>query len=465
MRNPKLNKIARLAGVGCALLLPILALGDTAPLQSDAYINPGNGSNFGGLPGINVGGVAGSQGLLLFDVSGIPAGSAIASATLRFYVNSASVIGGVDVFAASAPWSESTVTGNSGLTPNGLVQGGIGIGGPGYVTVDVTAIVGAWINGTPNTGFLLNANPASTALTIDSKENSATSHAATLEIVLVGPTGAAGPHGATGSVGLTGPTGSTGPVGPTGTAGQAGAIGPTGANGPTGPLGPTGPTGSQGLAGPVGARGPTGPLGPTGPTGPAGNAGAAGAAGTTGSTGPIGPTGTTGPQGNTGSPGAAGATGPTGAAGAPGSIGAAGPTGSTGPSGATGATGPTGNQGPNGSQGPQGSAGAAFSNTFNATLISGGTAIADSATQHVFFVNNNTSAVTITLPSANVAGKFIRIVPTQAPAGSNIVTLQVAGSDKILQCCSPGFVSSVGVLRGFGLVSDGSGNWYTAENQ
>src|SRR3977135_4453396 len=113
MRRPILNKIARLAGVGCALLLPILALGDTAPLQSDAYINPGNGSNFGGLPGINAGGVAGSQGLLLFDVSGIPAGSAIASATLRFYVNSASVTGALDGFAGTGPWSEAHVTGQS----------------------------------------------------------------------------------------------------------------------------------------------------------------------------------------------------------------------------------------------------------------------------------------------------------------------------------------------------------------
>ena len=58
-------------------------------------------------------------------------------------------------------------------------------------------------------------------------------------------------------------------------------------------------------------------------------------------------------------------------------------------------------------------------------LISGGTAISGSATQHVFFVNNNGGPVTITLPPANVVGKFIRIMGTQAP-GVNIITLNTA---------------------------------------
>ena len=50
MRKPTFTKFFRLVGVSCLLLLPILAWADTAPLVGDAHINPGDASNFGGLP-------------------------------------------------------------------------------------------------------------------------------------------------------------------------------------------------------------------------------------------------------------------------------------------------------------------------------------------------------------------------------------------------------------------------------
>jgi hypothetical protein len=464
MRKRTFGKIVRLIGVGGALFLQTLAWGEAARLDGDSYINPGNGSNFGVLPGINVGGAAGSQGLLLFDVSGIPVGSTIAWARLKFYVDNVTGTGGMDVFTASTSWSESTVTGTSGVTPNVLVQGGIPVAGPGYITVDVTAATQLWINGGINTGFLIAANPSASSLTIDSKENAATSHAATLEIVLVGPAGSTGAQGATGSTGPAGPNGNAGLAGSTGAAGPAGAIGPTGVNGPAGPAGPTGATGALGAAGPAGPNGPTGSAGPnglTGSTGSTGNLGAAGPAGPIGPTGPAGPTGLAGPTGAQGSTGATGGTGPIGPTGATGNLGAAGAAGANGP---TGIAGPQGNQGATGAQGAQGPAGASFSNTFASALISGGTAIADGATEHVFFVNNNSGPVTIVLPHANVPGKFIRIAGTQAP-GSNLVTINAAGTDHFLVCCSPGFTTSIQTVRGTGWVSDGTGNWYQAEVQ
>jgi Collagen triple helix repeat (20 copies) len=466
MRIPTFSKIVRLIGVVSALLLPAFALGDTARLDGDSYINPGTGSNFGGLPGITVGGAAGSQGLLLFDVSGIPAGSPIASAKLRFYVNNVSAPGAIDVFTASMGWSESTVSGTSGLVPGVPVEAGIGVAGSGYITIDVTSATQSWINGDPNTGFLLNANPAVTAFSIDSKESASTSHPATLEIVLIGPRGATGPRGVTGSPGPTGPIGSLGPAGPNGVAGPTGPTGPAGASGPAGPTGLAGVTGSLGAGGAAGPRGPTGVPGPAGLTGLPGSRGALGAAGAAGARGPNGPTGPVGLTGLTGPPGVRGITGPTGLTGPIGPIGNPGTAGAAGPPGAAGATGAIGNQGPPGAAGPQGAAGATFSNVFSASLITGGTTIANDATGHVFFVNNNGGPVAITLPSASVVGKFIRIVPTLAPASSsNLVTVNVASGDKILNCCSPGFISSIQVVRGFGLVSDGSGNWYQAENQ
>ena len=99
---------------------------------------------------------------------------------------------------------------------------------------DVTSIVKDWINNIiPNHGFALIPNADDDInVTLDSKENTETSHPARLAIRLAG-------------VG----TGSEGPVGPTGPAG------PTSANGDIGPQG------SQGL---TGDTGPTGPIGPTG---------------------------------------------------------------------------------------------------------------------------------------------------------------------------------------------------------
>lgn len=461
MRIRIFNKIVRLIGVGGAFLLPVLAWGEAARLGGDSYITPGNGSNFGVLPGINVGGASGSQGLLLFDVSGIPANSTIAWARLRFYVNSVTVAGGVDVFTANTTWSESSVTGFSGVAPSTLVKGGIAVAGPGYVTVDVTSATQLWINGGINTGFFIAANPGATSLTIDSKESAATSHAATLEIVLLGPAGATGAQGTIGFTGPTGPTGSVGPIGSTGTAGSTGATGVTGPAGLTGLTGSTGALGAAGAAGLTGVTGATGPNGLTGSTGSTGNLGAAGPKGPIGPTGLIGPVGITGSAGAAGPTGITGATGPVGPTGATGNLGSAGIAGVNGQTGATGAPGFPGSTGP---QGALGSAGPAFSSTFAAVQISGGTAIAGTATEHVFFVNNNSGAVTITMPPANVAGKFVKIVGTQTP-GVNIITINAAGADHFLVCCSPGFTTSTSTVRGVGWISDGLGNWYLAETQ
>src|SRR5262245_34972866 len=160
MRISTFSNTTRLIGLGTLLLLPASAWADGVRLDGDCYINPGNASNFGGLPGIVVGGATGALGLLLFDVTAIPPGSVVAWARLRVYVNNVTAAGAVDLFTASAPWSEYTVTGISSIAPGVLVQGGIALSGPGYVTIDVTSAVQSWINGAVNTGFLIAANPA-----------------------------------------------------------------------------------------------------------------------------------------------------------------------------------------------------------------------------------------------------------------------------------------------------------------
>jgi hypothetical protein len=288
-----------------------------------------------------------------------------------------------------------------------------------WYRVDLTSLVKYLLNH-PEEGSNLSMQIETNAgkVEFDSQENTATGHAAFLDITLAGPTGATGPQGPTGPQGLQGPqgpTGGTGPQGATGDTGPQGPIGATGATGATGPTGATGnavlngatgPTGTDGadgdfwldtsthlLYGPktdgiwdifdavslVGPQGPTGAQGPTGDTGPQGSQGIQGIQGPTGDTGPQGPTGDTGPQGPTG---ATGETGPTGATGNAVLSGATGPTGTDGSNGdfwldtsahllygpkdagswgtgvsLVGPQGPTGAQGPTGDTGPQGSQG------------------------------------------------------------------------------------------------------------
>ena len=87
MKKPVFSKIIRLAAAGLALLLPALVWADTARLAGDTFINPGDGTNYGNLPNVNVGGATSSSGLLVFDLSTLSATSGVAWARLRVYVD------------------------------------------------------------------------------------------------------------------------------------------------------------------------------------------------------------------------------------------------------------------------------------------------------------------------------------------------------------------------------------------
>ena len=335
---------------------------------------------------------------LRLGLSSLPAGTVgadVSKATLRLWVDSTIRPGTFDVVQVTGAWSEGTLTGMNEPALGVTIASGVPItaqDSQSFVDVDVTSMVQSWLDGAPNLGVcLVGANGA--YFRIDSKENSKTSHPATLEVFLVGggstlqgPVGPQGPAGADGAPGPVGPQGPIGPAGVDGASGPMGPIGPTGPTGPTGPMGPMGPTGAdgapgaqgpagpagadgirglQGLPGPqgpigaTGADGAVGPMGPQSPAGPIGAPGAQGPAGADGATGPMGPAGPQGPMGATGADGAAGPMGPQGPAGPIGAPGAQGPAGATGPQGPVGATGPQGAQGPIGLTGAVGATGAA----------------------------------------------------------------------------------------------------------
>jgi hypothetical protein len=419
---------------------------------------------------IDIGGATTSEGLLQFDLSKLApgtTGASVSSATLRIFVDKVNTSGAIDIYAASAAWSEGTANGVTAPVPapGTAVQTGIAVSTADlFITVDATSQVIAWLNGSPNNGFIVTGE-GSTSVVLDSKENQSTSHPATLEISLIGP---AGSPGATGPAGPTGTAGTTGPVGPTGPTGSAG---PAGATGPAGPLGSTGPqgaTGATGASGPAGSSGPAGALGATGSTGSAGPIGPAGGFGPQGSTGPTGPNGVTGTVGATGNAGAAGTAGATGATGPTGSNGPAGPTGSAGsvgPTGARGNTGPNGSLGSAGPNGPAGATGASAANVWNfETAVASGTTILGTDAHRIILVNNSAGAATVTLPLASsAAGKLILIQGSATDTNTNTITISVQGSDHIVNHnsfnTSQGQIASCTVTGMAEFVSSGS-LWY-----
>jgi hypothetical protein len=470
MKMPIKPNAIRITAVSLAFFLPALLLGDGAPLAGDAYINPGDSASYGALPVIEIGGATNSEGLLQFDLSKLApgtTGASVSSATLRIFVDKVNTAGAIDIYAASAAWTEGTANGVTAPVPapGTPVQTGIGVSTPDlFIKVDATSQVIAWLNGSPNNGLIITGE-GSTSVVLDSKENQSTSHPATLEISLIGPAGspgATGPAGPTGAAGTTGPAGSTGP---TGSPGPAGATGPAGLPGSTGPQGATGATGASGPAGSSGPAGALGPAGSTGSTGPAGPAGSTGPQGATGPTSPNGIAGATGATGNAGAAGAAGATGTTGPTGNAGPAGSTGSAGSVGPTGARGNTGPNGSPGSAGATGAAGAAGASVTNAWNfESAVASGTTILSTDTHRMILVNNSAGAASVTLPLAGtVAGKLILIQGSATATNTNTITVNVQGSDHIVNHnsfnTSQGQITSCAVTGSAEFVSSGS-LWY-----
>ncbi|MBV8632095.1 MAG: collagen-like protein [Silvibacterium sp.] len=210
--------------------------------------------NFGNSVALIV--TSGSNTYIKFSLANLGSGitgSNTSKATLVLYTDAVLTSGTMDVYQVGGTWSEGTVTWNNAPALGNLILSAVPVTKTGYLSLDVTSTVQAWLNGAlTNNGIALVPSSGSQILaSFDSKENILTSHTAQLMPVLVsagpqGPQGLQGPAGATGATGLQGATGPQGPTGP---------IGPAGAQGPQGPQGVTGATGPIGLQGPQGPPG------------------------------------------------------------------------------------------------------------------------------------------------------------------------------------------------------------------
>jgi len=228
-------------------------------------------------------------------------GSDVSKATLKIYVGNVSTPGTIDVLLAAESWNEKTITGRTPPATGDLLATGVVVDANKkgqFLLVEVTSAVRQWLDTSTNYGLVLIAHDA-TSITLDSKENSQTSHEPELIIALNSRAGAQGPQGPQGPQGSQGPQGlqgERGEKGEAGATGASGAQGPAGAQGAQGPQGDRGEKGETGATGATGAQGPEGAQGPQGPTGPQGPQGVKGDTGAQGPQGPAGPAGSTGDE-------------------------------------------------------------------------------------------------------------------------------------------------------------------------
>ena len=243
------------------LLLAVVPAGvfaQSVTLTQDSSVIPGSAANYGKAATVTVGGPNGAQALAQFDLTALPSGTTsanIAKATLTLFVTKVVAAGTVNISVASGAWTEPGVNGLNAPTSAAAVASGVSVSAAGaFVSVDATAAVQSWLNGTTNNGFIVQAGDGVVNIAFDSKESITTSHPAVLAIAL----SSSGARGATGATGASGPAGPTGVTGATGT-GTTGATGPTGVGiqGNSGPAGPTRATGPQGVTGAAGGASST----------------------------------------------------------------------------------------------------------------------------------------------------------------------------------------------------------------
>jgi hypothetical protein len=141
-----------------------------------------------------------------FDLASIPAGADVSQATLKLYVNAVTTAGSFNVDYVNGTWAESTITSDLAPALGATIVSSVPITAADknqYILINVTQAVQAWLNGSEtNDGLALVANSTFNA-SFDSKENTATSHPAELDIVFTGGGTITGVTTASGS-GLTG---------------------------------------------------------------------------------------------------------------------------------------------------------------------------------------------------------------------------------------------------------------------
>ena len=198
--NTGIKYITKTAIINIFMLLAAASAFGQTVLVADSYtsLTSANG-NFGTNPALTVS--ANNAAFVKFNFAPyLFAGTSaddVSKATVKFYVSKVGSAGKIDLYPVLADWDEKTLTANNApaLGQIALTTPPIGKDAQGnYVTIDITELFKQWLgdgqNALPNYGFALAPHPtdANTPqlidISFDSKENSQTSHEASLALVL-----------------------------------------------------------------------------------------------------------------------------------------------------------------------------------------------------------------------------------------------------------------------------------------
>lgn len=172
----RISQFVILASLGTSML----AWAGDAPLLGDAYILSSNpGANFGTAATMFVG--SGATGMMEFNLTGV---SSVSKATLLIFCDRATAAGNISLATLTGPFVETTVNFNTGNSlvastfagPFAISAASVG----NYISVDVTTQVQAAV-GLGNIGFAI-VPDGTVVAQFDSKENTATSHPAQLQL-------------------------------------------------------------------------------------------------------------------------------------------------------------------------------------------------------------------------------------------------------------------------------------------
>jgi hypothetical protein len=222
MEMKRLDFLRTMIAAG-AFMAPAMGWAQQPLLTGDTQINSAATTTaYGSSTTLNISST--DSVLLQFNLADmLPSGTTAAQvlkARLIVFPDAITTGGTVNLYQVTSAWSEGTVTYATKPTIAATAAASLSCGvNNAFHDFNVTTLVQNWIT-TPASNFGVELQASGTTnLTIDSKENTNTSHPAVLEIDLSGPAGPAGPAGATGPQGPAGPKGATGAQGPKGPAG------------------------------------------------------------------------------------------------------------------------------------------------------------------------------------------------------------------------------------------------------
>ncbi len=190
---PMSRNCCAVCAVFVAAVLSISAVAQ-APPSADAYVTSTQPeANFGGSAFLPV--QVGTTSYIRLNLGVFPAGSTVAKATLRLYVNAVAAPGSFDVYQLGSGWTEKGVTSNSAPPLGPSATGGRPVAVTAasanqFIVIDITGLAQSWLSGsTPNYGIALVLTSSNGSFSFDSKESTGTGHQPELEVILAGGIG------------------------------------------------------------------------------------------------------------------------------------------------------------------------------------------------------------------------------------------------------------------------------------